>query len=191
METVRAEIRLVNHFSAPVEIAEVIKSCACAEASVTPTRLEPGQSASLKVTWRTGAKRGSVSDAVQVLAIVQMEPPIPAVASVRLTAEVQPDLLYDPAALHFVRDRAGTAELHFRPGRMSDARILSAHATSPGPSPDGEPADRHDHDRVRPVEILRRWGCCGRNGAVEQPERTVDDDTGYFFWAPVEGRRGW
>jgi hypothetical protein len=133
MEAHHAEFRLVNHFPTAVDVIGVAGSCSCAEATVNPRRLEPGQAATLTVAWRTGGKRGRASDSVHVFAVQVGDPPAPCqVVQVRVTAEVQPDVAADPVEIRFDRDKPGKAEVRFRPGRMSDAKILSAYASWSG-----------------------------------------------------------
>lgn len=129
METLRAEFKLTNHFPAAVTVKDVIKSCSCAEVAITPERLEPGQSATLMIGWRTGGRRGQSSDLVTVLAQPDGEPGTVGV-QVRLKAHVEPDLLCDRDEVRFERKQVGTVILHFTPGRMADGRIRSAHPST-------------------------------------------------------------
>jgi hypothetical protein len=127
METLVAEFRLVNHFPTAVTVKELIRGCACADARVSQERLEPGQSATLTVGWRTGGRRGKASEVVTVLASVDGEGLV--TVPVRLTAVIEPDVLCEPDEVRFDRNQTGTATLRLTPGRMPDVRILSAHPT--------------------------------------------------------------
>jgi hypothetical protein len=126
METLRAEFRLVNHFPIAVTVKELLKGCSCAEAEVSPERLEPGQSATLTIGWRTGGRRGKASEVVTVLAMPDNAEGVVTV-QVRLTALVEPDVLCEPAEVRFERSQPGTITLRFTPGRMPGVQIRSAY----------------------------------------------------------------
>lgn len=127
METLHTEFRLVNRFPIAVTIKELLKGCSCAHAAISPERLEPGQTATLTVVWQTGGRRGKASEVVTVFALPDGEGPV--TVQVRLKAQIQPDVRYEPDELRFVRTEAGTTTLQFTPGRMPDVQIRSAHPT--------------------------------------------------------------
>jgi hypothetical protein len=127
METLRAQFQLVNHFPTPVAFTDVLKGCSCAQVTISPERLEPGNSATLTVEWHTGGRRGKATEVVTVYALKDgLEP---AVVQVRLSALIEPDVRCEPPEVRFACDEAGTATLRFTPGRMPDVRICSAHPT--------------------------------------------------------------
>ncbi len=128
METLRTEFRLVNHFPTAVTVKELLKGCSCAEAAVSPERLEPGQSATLTIGWRTGGRRGKASEVVTVLAVPDDAEGVVAV-QVQLTALVEPDVFCEPAEARFERHQPGTLTLRFTPGRMPGVQIRSAYPT--------------------------------------------------------------
>ncbi len=127
METLRAEFRFVNHFPTAVTIKELFKGCSCADAVISPERLEPGQSATLTLAWRTGGRRGKASEVVTVLALPDGEEPV--TVQVQLKAQIEPDIVYEPAEVLFDRSQSGMLILRFTPGQMPGVQILSAYAS--------------------------------------------------------------
>lgn len=127
METLRAEFRLVNRFPTAVDFTDLLRTCSCAHATVAPERLEPGQSATLTVEWQTGNRRGKASEVVTVYAVGE-EGPI--AVQVQLTAEIEPDVRFEPSEARFTRGETTTTVVQFSSGRMVDARINSAHTNA-------------------------------------------------------------
>ena len=103
-----ATATVVNRLPDAVDITMIAKSCSCTDAEVEPKHLEPGQSATIKVAWRTGGKRGVVSDRLTIIAMSKGERPQQHFAQFRLTADVQPDVVIDPGKVTFTAGQPGT-----------------------------------------------------------------------------------
>jgi hypothetical protein len=130
-ETLTADFRLHNPTLTKIRVVDVHKGCACTEAEVVDREVLPGGSTILRVAWRTGNRRGLVSDGLHVSAVLATDPPISFVVVARLAAEVRPDLEYEPSMIRFAVDRPGEAVVQFRPGAMADARVLAAYSSAP------------------------------------------------------------
>jgi hypothetical protein len=116
-ETLTAECRVTNHHPTPVEVLDVIKSCSCADADLSPRTIPPGGSATLRFAWRTAGKRGRVGDTVTLGYRTGGANAGVAWAEVRLAATVRPDVIYAPEVAEFTAGTPGTREVVFQPGR--------------------------------------------------------------------------
>jgi hypothetical protein len=54
----RHTFTLTNTHPEPVEVLDVMKSCSCAVAEVTPKVISPGGTATLEVLWKVGRSKG-------------------------------------------------------------------------------------------------------------------------------------
>lgn len=131
-QTLTGTAAVVNRLPVAVDIILVAKSCSCADAEVEPKRIEPGQSATLTLAWRTGSKRGPVSDRITVLANTTGERPGQVMAELQLRADVQPDVVVEPAEVVFTSGVAGEQIIRVRPGLYAGAALTGAYATPRG-----------------------------------------------------------
>ncbi len=127
-----ATATVVNRLPDAVVITMIAKSCSCADAEVEPKHLEPGQTATMKVSWRTGGKRGPVSDRLTVIAMTKGERPQQVFAQFRLVADVQPDANIEPSKITFTEGQPGTATLSVKPGLLPEAALKDAYGNMRG-----------------------------------------------------------
>jgi hypothetical protein len=126
-ETKSVEFELVNHFPRNVEIKDVATTCACTVADLAKRVLAPGEKATLKADWRTGASRGKRATDLTILFAPEGKP------ADRLTLRVQgtvvPDMRYSPERLEFEKGVAATKTVVFTAGRMADGELKKASCT--------------------------------------------------------------
>jgi hypothetical protein len=139
--TVTATFDLSNRCSVPVHIDRVMTNCDCTEHKLSASDLQPGEAASLTVTWHVGAKRGEVSTHASVVYRRQGAAQSDQV-SIRLTADVVPDVVCSPSRLVFESGRAAKQSLHFSSDRLEGRLLLQAFCTQQAftavLSPDGD-----------------------------------------------------
>lgn len=131
-QTLTGTATVVNRLPVAVDVVMVSKSCSCADAEVEPKHLEPGQAATLTLSWRTGSKRGPVSDRITVVARTVGEPVNQVGAELKLTADIRPDVVVEPAELTFTTGEAGVRTIRVRPGLFHGAALIQAYATPRG-----------------------------------------------------------
>jgi hypothetical protein len=129
METLHAEFRLANHFPTAVIFQDVLKSCSCADATLSSERIEPGQTATLLVAWKTGAKRGRVGDVLMVR-YAGVGGSNPGTLDVSVRATVEPDFVCNPEVITFSERAPGRVVVRLKPGRVASVpRVVTAFAT--------------------------------------------------------------
>jgi hypothetical protein len=128
-ETVETEFRVTNHFAETVEVLEVLKSCGYAGAEMVPRTLSPGESGTLRVVWKTGAKRGRVADTVMLSYAVRTPTGRATnILPIQVRANVLADVVFAPECIEFTADQPGRVVVQFRPGRPDKRfRLLTAY----------------------------------------------------------------
>ena len=122
-ETLTGSYSVVNRLPVAVDITQVMKSCSCADAEVEPRHLGPGETATLKMAWKTGTKRGAVSDKITLVATTASPTPQTVFAELRLTCDVQPDVVIEPATPTFTEGTPATVVLHLQPGAVGNTKV--------------------------------------------------------------------
>jgi hypothetical protein len=128
-ETVGTEFRVTNYYAESAEVLEVLKSCGCAEAEMTPRMLPPGESGTLRVVWKTGAKRGRVADTVMLTySVPTTTGRATGVLPIRVRATVLAEVVFEPENIEFTAGRPGRVQVRFKPGRPDKRfRLLAAY----------------------------------------------------------------
>lgn len=96
---VDCEFRLTNYCDEPIAITDVIKSCACTTVECGEKSLRPGQKTSIKVGFQTGRGRGQTK--VPLVVRYKLEDGRDFQTDLWLTADVLPDIVFDPPVLEF------------------------------------------------------------------------------------------
>ena len=110
-ETLTTRFRLTNQFASVVTIDDIDHGCACSNATVDPSTLQPGQTADVEVAWKTGGRRGAIQEALRVRYAVGDGPL--RVRTLLLKATVEPDVEADPPEVEFVADRPAERVVRF------------------------------------------------------------------------------
>ena len=118
---VEAAFQLENGFPEPVQIKQVHQSCDCTDVSLSKDTLGPGETATLKVVWHVGKRRGPTETVLQ-LAYTRGQMPLRRL-DLRLRAEVLPDFTLRPNSLTFTKGKRGTQRVTFVPEQKADATI--------------------------------------------------------------------
>lgn len=139
-QTLTGTATVMNRLPVAVNIMLVSKSCSCADAEIEPKHLEPGQTATLTLSWQTRGKRGRVSDRVTVLAQTVEELANQVAAELRLTADVRPDVMVEPAEIEFTAGEPAVRTIRVRPGLFAEAKLVQAYATPQGLKAEANPA---------------------------------------------------
>ncbi len=112
--TLWTEFRIVNRFSFPITVQDVVTGCSCADAQLDSKSLASGESSTLWVAWKTGRQRGRAGTRVGLrYAGEQGNGGI----SVEVRGIVIPDLTVEPGELEFDEHRLQTRVVRFTPGR--------------------------------------------------------------------------
>ena len=101
-DKVTFQFELVNQWDQPVKIRNIVKDCGCTKAECSRKELSPGERATLEASWDVGARRGRSQVRLAVIAALpdaQFD-----VAMLHMTANVVPDIVYDPKELTFSRN---------------------------------------------------------------------------------------
>src|SRR5205085_9102339 len=116
-----ATFELVNHYDQALAIQQVLTTCSCSTPEFSARHLEPGEQASLTVTWRTGHARGPTRANLQV--VFQLADGAVGSKVLGIQANIIPDLYYDPPELVFVRGVVKIERVQFTSGRQKDFTI--------------------------------------------------------------------
>jgi hypothetical protein len=125
----QTQFEMVNHYSQPLRIVDVFKSCNCSEASFSSPELGPGQKGQLQVVWTTGRSRGSIS--IQTVVKYKLADGSLHSKSFTVAAEVVPDIHCKPDKLQFDGPRAETQIVRLSAGRMSQFTVKAAYCNHP------------------------------------------------------------
>lgn len=87
-----ATFRIVNHGPDAVTLGELMRSCACASATLDRQELPAGETATLTVGWRTGERVGRGRNTVGIPYIRKAIPDQPVVVFATVTATVESEL---------------------------------------------------------------------------------------------------
>jgi hypothetical protein len=123
-ETIAVEFELVNHFPRPVQIKDVLATCACTNVDWPKEPLGAGEKGVVKAQWRTGGTRGTRITDIAVL--YDREGGGEGRTPLRIQGMVAPDLLYSPEWLDFERGTAATRKVIFRAGRLANGAAKTA-----------------------------------------------------------------
>ncbi len=118
------EFVLVNHFSQPLEIVDVVRSCTCSEATPERNHLEPNGRTVLRVAWSTGSYRGLHT--VNVSVVFKLADGEAGARSLQVEGNIVPDIITEPGKLVFDGTKAETQSLHLRAGRIARFKVSSA-----------------------------------------------------------------
>ncbi len=167
-DTAQAEFVLTNHYDSSVEIREVQAGCSCQEASITKKLLDPGDQAIVTVKWQVGGRRGKVTDSIWVTHSIpgtQEDREAKQLGQLRLklVADVQPEIAYDPVALTFRFGEPATATIQLKSGCRdrftikgvsSNSRCLSVVYFAPTQSVEVRYTPQDELDRGQGLEVL-------------------------------------
>ena len=131
-QTLDATAKVVNRTATAVDILIVSKSCSCTDAEVDRKHLEPNEAAVLSLGWRTGSKRGPVSDRVTIIARTVGGVPRQLSADFHLKANVQPDVIVEPAAVTIVAGKRSRHEVRFTFAGCPAGSITATHSLTQG-----------------------------------------------------------
>lgn len=131
-QTLAGQYRLVNRLPFAVDVIQVAKSCSCADADVETKHLKPGQETNLNVAWKTGLKRGKVTDRVTVMAKTVEGQPQTIFAELILKADVIPDVKLDPETLSFPQGQSGTATITVLGNELAAVKVVQAYGNVNG-----------------------------------------------------------
>lgn len=129
-QTLTGTYSVVNRFPVAVDIDSVMKSCSCADAEVEPKHLEPGQTATLRLAWKTGTKRGPASDRVTVVAKTTDPVPRTLFCELRLQCDVQPEVVIEPAEPKFSQGKPESITLTLKNGSTSEVKVTQAFSST-------------------------------------------------------------
>lgn len=117
-EEIPLQFHLQNTFEGPVVIEGLIPSCSCTEANVSPDVLQPGEQATVDVVWATHASRGDTTTSLDVVYLAPSGNR--SLLTLKLQANVIPDIRYDPEEVVFQADRPSEQIIRLTPGRLSE-----------------------------------------------------------------------
>jgi hypothetical protein len=130
-QTLSGELELHNSFPVAVNIGLIAPSCSCAAVDLEPKRIEPNQSAKLKVAWKTGTRRDASKDQIVLVGTLEDEKQTTIQRIAKLKANVRPDYRIEPSELHFGPE-GGTKTVRLIPDAAQDVKIKSVHAAAVG-----------------------------------------------------------
>ncbi|HUY90944.1 MAG TPA: DUF1573 domain-containing protein [Pirellulales bacterium] len=124
-----AVFTLRNNARHPMTLTGVRKSCDCAEVELSPARLGPDESATLRCTWdTTGKRRQSRTDLIVGYRL--SEPDAEESAYVLTVAgNVTPDYDWDREEVAFTRGKSEIATIRFKPVAAESVRLISAYSS--------------------------------------------------------------
>jgi hypothetical protein len=118
-----------NRGPSDIEVKNVVTGCACSEVILSPATLGAGETGRVIVRWKTGGRTGPTRDTATVLFVQRGSDKIYA-ATVVVSADIQPEIVYDPPELVIGRSQASHASVVFKAGTQADSRVLSARPAS-------------------------------------------------------------
>jgi hypothetical protein len=126
-KTFTATFHLANRESESVKVVSITKNCDCTKPEMTKTSLGPGESADLKIEWKSGASRGEIESHIQVI-YMKASGGAPEKTVLRLAAIVIPDIACEPSELVFKEGVKETQQVTLSP-RHPDLKCLQAYCT--------------------------------------------------------------
>jgi hypothetical protein len=123
-----ASVTLTNTHTEAVTVKDLMKSCSCSTAEVTPKVIPPGGSGELTLVWKVGKSRGPVSTQLGVVYAVGDRPND--MLPVTLVATVRPAVVCEPESLTFDGTAAETQTIRVS-GRDQKVTALSVSANHP------------------------------------------------------------
>ncbi len=120
------QFELVNRFSQPAQIENVVTSCGCSQAECSKQTIAPDEHITVKTEWRVGPRRGRC--AILLTLLVRPSGGTLHETSLKLTGSVVPDINYSPEAL-VLRQGSDVAVVDFAPGRMPEFVLKRAYCS--------------------------------------------------------------
>jgi len=149
--TATVTFHLTNTASRPLRILQVVSGCDCTSAEIPQRPLDAGESVELPVTWKAGSRRGRVASDLLIFSSLAEEKLVQ--TRLRLEADVDPDVAYDPPDLVFEEGRAEDRMVTFSPKAMKTLVVSEAYSTHRAFSAEVLPGTT----RVRVAFDPRQW----------------------------------
>jgi hypothetical protein len=116
--------RLTNSGNASLTIANVVSRCDCTTSEVSHKILGPGETAELPVMWKIGGRRNKTSTDLLVMSTLGDKELFQTI--IEITAEVDPDLKYDPPNLIFEEGQPDEKQVTFSPNVLKEVALSEA-----------------------------------------------------------------
>lgn len=125
-EFVSHAFKLRNTCGEPIQIKNVIKSCGCSEVRPSKSELASSEGMEVETEWKIGASRGNSH--VSIIVIYSLPDGNVFQTSLVLTADVLPDIRYEPVQLQFDFQHT-TQAIHFSPGQLASFVLSDVYCT--------------------------------------------------------------
>ncbi len=119
----------MNYFSQDVEIVDIVKGGSCSDALFSTKLLRPRERGSLAITWKTGSSRGR--HGINVNIIYKLENSEEIYKTLRVEANVVPDIEYEPKDVVFDGTKPEKKSVRLRPARMDRFVVAKARCNHP------------------------------------------------------------